>query len=50
MQGQPASYNPSGEILAMINKGQNLGSLGLPPNQSPLGNMGGAMAAACCSA
>lgn len=43
MQGQPASYNPSGEILAMINKGQNLGSLGLPPNQSPLGNMGGAM-------
>ena len=25
MQGQPASYNPSGEILAMINKGQNLG-------------------------
>jgi CCR4-NOT transcription complex subunit 2 len=43
MQGQPASYNPSGEILAMINKGQqNLSSLGLPPNQSALG-MGGSM-------
>ena len=29
MQGQQPSYNPSGEILAMINKGQSLG-LGLP--------------------
>ena len=35
MQGGQTSYNPSGEILAMINKGQNVG-LGLPPNQ-PLG-------------
>ena len=33
-----SSYNPSGEILAMINKGQGLG---LPPNQ-PLG-MGSAL-------
>ena len=35
MQGAQSSYSPSGEILAMINKGQGLG-LGLPPNQ-PLG-------------
>lgn len=37
MQSAPTSYNPSGEILAMINKGQ---SLGLPPNQ-PLGMSAG---------
>ena len=43
MQGQPASYNPSGEILAMINKGQNLG-LGLPQAQPQgLGGMGGGL-------
>ena len=41
MQGAAqASYNPSGEILAMINKGQNIG-LGLPPSQ-PL-NMAGTL-------
>ena len=44
MQGQQPSYNPSGEILAMINKGQGLG-LGLPPSQ-PLGGMGGGMSGA----
>ena len=30
MQGAQASYNPSGEILAMINQGKNMGL----PNQS----------------
>ena len=40
MPSQQASYNPSGEILAMINKGQSLG-LGLPQAGQPgLGGMG----------